>query len=821
MQSGHLLRNRYRIENRLAAGGFGETYIAIDEDYPDKRRVVVKHLKPQSTNPSVLEFARRLFENEGVTLAKLGEKTDLIPTLYAYFEEDREFYLVQEFIEGQTLTQELGTRRLSEPETIAIVREILVVLTEVHHQRIVHRDLKPDNIIRRSRDRRLVLIDFGAVKEVRHTNLQISNTPIAKSIGIGTTGYMPSEQAMGYPTAASDIYAVGAIALQCLTGKLPSELFDEDALEFKWQQLCVVSDRMTNILAKMVAPRQIDRYPNAMDAISAIDLLATPVIPTPNPVASTIIMPVPKVAAQTPLPTYISPASPPNSLPANIQAPPQHPQPLVSKQIDRSQPIKWAVPIGAGLVGLFLLSRLFTPPNPKTASIQSKSSPTQPAATPKPIGKEDRVALAEFDRAIEINAKDTSAYLKRANLKMRKLNDTQGALSDLNRAIQIDPNLAGAYNNRAVLKDDKLNDPQGSLADYNRAIQIDPNYALAYYNRGNLKKNKLDDTPGALDDYNRVIQIDPLVQAFVNRGSLKEYKLNDTPGALADYNQAIELNPNYADAYNSRGALKTNKLNDTKGALTDYNQAIQIDPNNANAYNNRGSLKANKLGDTPGALADYNQAIAIDPNYDDAYGERGVLKINKLNDMQGALVDLNRAIEINPKYANAYLNRGVLKMSKLNDTPGALADYNQAIEIDPKYADAYNTRGVLKYAKLNDLQGALTDYNRAIEIDPKNSSAQSNLAFVKYDLGDLSGAIQSWRKALTLNANDADAQLGLAVALYKQGQEAEAFKLGMAAIKIEKRSTDPNFLKQENNWSENILKDADKFLHVLSLRAFR
>jgi serine/threonine protein kinase/predicted TPR repeat methyltransferase len=792
MQSDHLLRNRYRIENRLSAGGFGETYIAIDEDYPDKRRVVVKHLKPQSTNPSVLEFARRLFENEGVTLAKLGEKTDLIPTLYAYFEEDREFYLVQEFIAGQTLTQELGTRRLSEPETIAIVREILVVLTEVHRQRIVHRDLKPDNIIRRSRDRRLVLIDFGAVKEVRHTNLQISNTPIAKSIGIGTTGYMPSEQAMGYPTAASDIYAVGAIALQCLTGKLPSELFDEDALEFKWQQLCVVSDRMTNILAKMVAPRQIDRYPNAMEAIVAIDLLVTPVIPAANPVASTIIMPVPKgvkAAPQTPpasSPTYISPAVA-NPLPANIPAPSPSPQPLAIGQIDRSKLIKWATIISAGLVSLFLLSRLFTRSTPKTASIQSKVSSTQPAATPKAVSKEDRASLAKYNQTIEINPKDANAYVDRAVLKASKLNDTSGAVADCDRAIQLDPNHAKAYLLRGVLKADKLNDTKGGLADYDRAIQINPDYDTAYFIRGALKTDKL----------------------------------NDTQGALADYNRAIQINANYVDAYVNRGVLKTNKLNDGQGALADYNRAIQIDPKHINAYLNRGVLRVYKLNDTSAALADYNRAIQIDSNYVDAYHKRGFLKTEKLNDAQGALADYNRVIQISPNYIDVYNDRGALKMSKLNDPQGALVDFERAIELNPKEANGYMNRGILKYAKLNDLQGAVSDYNRVIEIDPNNSSAQSNLAFVKYDLGDLPGAIQSWRKALTLNANDADAQLGLAVALYKQGQQAEAFKLGMAAIKIEKRSTDPNFLKQENNWSETILKDADKFLHALNLRAFR
>ncbi len=728
MQSGHLLRNRYRIENRLSAGGFGETYIAIDEDYPDKRRVVVKHLKPQNTNPGVLEFARRLFENEGVTLAKLGEKTDLIPTLYAYFEEDREFYLVQEFIEGQTLTQELGTRRLSESEKIAIVREILVVLTEVHRQRIVHRDLKPDNIIRRSRDRQLVLIDFGAVKEVRHTNLQISNAPIAKSIGIGTTGYMPSEQAMGYP--------------------------------------------------------------NAMESIVAIDLLAQTVMPTANPVASTIIMPVPKgakVAAQTPSPTYIPPVSA-NSSSANIQAPPQPQQALANKQIDQSKLLKWAVPIGAGLVSLFLLSRLFTPPTPKTASIQPKKvSSTLPAATPKAVSKEDRASLAKYNQTIEINPKDANAYVDRGVLKASKLNDTSGALADCDRAIQIDPNHAKAYLIRGVLKTDKLNDMKGGLGDYNRAIQINPDYDAAY---------------------------------FV-RGALKTETLNNTQGALGDYNRAIKINSDYANAYVNRGFLKTNKLNDGQGALADYNRAIKIDPKHTNAYRNRGILKEYKLNNISAALADYNRAIQIDSNYADGYYNRGALKTNKLNDSQGALADFDQAIQLNPNFADFYIDRGALKTTKLNDTPGALADFDRAIQIDPKNANAYMNRGVIKYTKLNDLQGSLADYNRAIELNPNNADTHNNLAFVKYDLGDLSGAIQFWRKALTLNTKDADAQLGLAVALYKQGQEAEVYTLGTIAIRAEKRSTDLAFLKKEKIWSENILKDAATFFQTPTMSAIR
>jgi eukaryotic-like serine/threonine-protein kinase len=353
MQSGHLLRNRYRIENRLFAGGFGETYIAVDEDYPDKRRVVVKHLKPQSNDPAVLDTARRLFDTEAVTLAKLGEKTDLIPTLYAYFEENKEFYLVQEFIEGQTLTQELGTRKLSEAETLKVVCEILTVLTEVHTNRIVHRDLKPDNIIRRLRDRKLVLIDFGAVKAVRQTTLNASNAKLSQSIGIGTDGYMPTEQAMGYPTSASDIYAVGAISLQCLTGKSPSELFDENDLVFKWQHLCSVSDRAVNILSKMVAARHLDRYANAMEAIKAIDLFVAPVAPVlmqtiPSPA------PTPQPISQPPQATF------PNPSPVTVKVPSKTPKLLTGRQIDRRNLIKWATLVGC--VGFVVMVCIFFHP---------------------------------------------------------------------------------------------------------------------------------------------------------------------------------------------------------------------------------------------------------------------------------------------------------------------------------------------------------------------------------------------------------------------------------------------------------------------------
>jgi tetratricopeptide (TPR) repeat protein len=306
----------------------------------------------------------------------------------------------------------------------------------------------------------------------------------------------------------------------------------------------------------------------------------------------------------------------------------------------------------------------------------------------------------ELNGQVAAIAKDTAPKADdyfAAGVQKYDKGDYPGALADFNRTIQLDPKNSLAYYNRALLKEDKLNDPQGGLADYNRTIAIDPNYYLAYNNRGLLKENELNDPQGALADYNQAIAIDPNNSfAYNNRGGLKKNKLNDPQGALADYNRAIQLNPKNDKSYNNRGNLKTENLNDDRGALADYNRAIQLNPNNTAAHNNRGHLKTYKLNDPQGALADYNRAIAIDTKNAFAYYNRSNLKTYKLNDPQSALADYNRAIQIKPNYAAAYNNRGILKFNYLKDRSGGISDMKQA-------------------ARLYQQQGRTQDYQDAID----------------------------------------------------------------------------------------------------------
>jgi eukaryotic-like serine/threonine-protein kinase len=368
MQPDQLLSNRYRIQKALAAGGFGETFVAVDTHLPSNPQVVVKLLKPSSNDPATLQVAQRLFDTEASTLEQLGKDNDRIPSLYAYFALKGDFYLVQEYIAGTTLTGELQEGKISESDTLAILKEILTGLTTVHRQNIIHRDLKPDNIIRRASDRKLVLIDFGAVKQVRAATVTTPST----TIGIGTEGYMPSEQGIGYPKPASDIYAVGAIGIQCLTGSLPHLLFNEDSLMIEWQHLCRVNRDLATVLNKMVAPDYRQRYANATEALDAIKSLISPTIPPQ------IQPPPPPV--QSPINKWVE-----TSLTKPIQQPINQRMKTPSTPIDRRNFLKWWGCGGIGVASAWVLNGVF-----------SNSSSLQTADVRSPAGTSPQLTKIQF-----------------------------------------------------------------------------------------------------------------------------------------------------------------------------------------------------------------------------------------------------------------------------------------------------------------------------------------------------------------------------------------------------------------------------------------
>lgn len=261
-----LLSGRYQINRVLGSGGFGCTYLAKDTQRPGNPTVVVKQLMPARRDTRFMEVARRLFDAEAEILLILGKHIQ-IPDLLAYFEENNEFYLVQEYIKGRLLTQELSSTNTVKDEafTIEMLKSVLQVLKFVHEHRVIHRDIKPDNIIRNSQDNRLVLIDFGAVKTMQPPNSE--KTELA-TVAIGTRGYAPPEQLAGHPRLASDIYALGMIAIQAVTGMQPQLLsINADTGNVEWRKMAKISDDLAAILDKMVCYHFSDRYQSAAEVL--------------------------------------------------------------------------------------------------------------------------------------------------------------------------------------------------------------------------------------------------------------------------------------------------------------------------------------------------------------------------------------------------------------------------------------------------------------------------------------------------------------------------------------------------------------------------
>ena len=280
-----LLSNRYQILETLGQGGFGKTFLAIDTQMPSVRKCVIKQLKPTlQQSQSIPQWLQERFKLEAAVLERLGENHPQIPCLYAYFPENNQFYLVQEWIEGETLSQVHQRRgNLSATEVREVLSSILPILDYIHAYRIIHRDIKPDNIIIRATDGQPVLIDFGIVKEAVATMIN-SDGKTAYSIALGTPGYMPSEQAAGRPVYSSDLYSLGLTAVFLLTGKTPQYLeTDPHTGEILWnQEIPDLDSDLTSIINRTLCFHPKDRF------LTAKKMLASLNISPPTATAATI-----------------------------------------------------------------------------------------------------------------------------------------------------------------------------------------------------------------------------------------------------------------------------------------------------------------------------------------------------------------------------------------------------------------------------------------------------------------------------------------------------------------------------------------------------
>ncbi|BCL39387.1 serine/threonine-protein kinase [Nostoc sp. MS1] len=264
-----VLNDRYRILKSLGQGGFGKTFLALDQKYQQNSEssdtknnfcVIKQFLAPSQTSYHSHK-AFELFQQESVRLAELG-KHPQIPQLLNTFEQEGKQYLVQEWVDGQNLQQELAeTGAFNEADIYQVLNELLPLLQFIHAHQVIHRDIKPANIIRRSQDHKLFLVDFGSAKYKR---LNWETETI-----IGSAEYAAPEQVRGKAVFSSDLYSLGVTCLHLLTQMSPFDLYDCSENVWIWQSYLVepISSSLEMILCKLVQPATKLRYQFAAEAL--------------------------------------------------------------------------------------------------------------------------------------------------------------------------------------------------------------------------------------------------------------------------------------------------------------------------------------------------------------------------------------------------------------------------------------------------------------------------------------------------------------------------------------------------------------------------
>jgi len=601
----NILGGRYQVIRQLAAGGFGQTFLAHDRHLPGHPICVIKQLKPRFSDASSLKTARRLFDTEAEVLYELGHHPQ-IPRLMAHFEENAEFYLAQEYIDGEPLDTVLGNGQPWEiTRSVALLQDILQVLAFVHTKNVIHRDIKPSNLLCRRDDGRIVLIDFGAVKQVNTQFLDPHSGRTNLTVSIGTEGYMPSEQTSGQPRFSSDVYAVGMVVIQAITGVRPQHLAEDPQTgEVAWREAnpaatAAIDPTLGAILDRMIYYDFRSRYPTAMAALAALKDLpaglqeASPEWYSPrerlevsNPAQVSQQQSPPPGPLGSGQPTEVVVGRPdsdlsgtrPDSLQATAEdatAVPLTPLRLLSSLTAAQR--RWLLALLAGVGGLFLLWNLR--PAHQTATSINPDPPLPETATPDQ--SRDELEVEDDSSAEEPPPAGQAANAALQEADMLRQQESYGqAIAVYDQAIAADASSAEAYWGKCYSLN-RSQQPEAAIAACDQALALDPN------------------NPDALSSKGYALQLQARPEA-----------------ALALFDQALAQAPSDADILTNRGTALLS-LQRSQAALDAFNQAIAAQPDHPEAWNNRGAALWD-LQRFEEAVSSVERAIEIKPDYDDA-----------------------------------------------------------------------------------------------------------------------------------------------------------------------------------------------------------
>jgi tetratricopeptide (TPR) repeat protein/tRNA A-37 threonylcarbamoyl transferase component Bud32 len=681
---GTLKNKRYQLIRQLGEGGFGKAYLAEDTENPhENKQCTIKQLEPAIADA---EIAKKMFIREGKILQQLDHPQ--IPKFIDYFEgEDAELYIVEEYINGNSLKQEITTQTKFTPEkVINFLNDVLPILEYLHGQNVIHRDIKPGNLIKRKEDNKFVLIDFGAIKQIVDPESN-SQSKTNLTISIGSDDYAAPEQLQRKPQLNSDIYALGMTAIQLLTGNHPSK-FERDAKDNVLSPQAYGS--LAAILNKMVRVKVTERYQNVDEIITDIKkiimLAEDPTITRPEPIFGSGIN---KVKSRRIILTLLT--------------------------------------VGT----IFLGITEFVYPFIRPLYYLHQGNALLDAYKPEE-------ALESFEEILEIqpNTNNAEVWNGRGDA-LYGSGRYDAAFASYQKANALDPNnpkilsnlgrIAYKLNAYADIKDKDNKSMQQALIYYQQALKVaqdDRDKSEAWSGQGIILMS-LGECQAALRAFeNARTETPDKPNVWIQEASVLQFCLHQPDKAKRIYEEALDIydrelkqNPNNLISWVDRGEVLNQLKRSPEDELDSYEQALKRNRNFYPALITKGTVLTN-LKRYKEALASFDQALTIHPKDYQTLYNRGFLLSQQLNDPDQALVSFQEALKISPFFYPAWSGRvEILIFVKKN--------YTEALSILDEKKEVYGDNPFYWYYRASCLQGlkqskeALESYDKALAINAK------------------------------------------------------------------------------------------------------
>jgi tetratricopeptide (TPR) repeat protein len=634
-----LLKGRYRLVRQVGKGGFGAVYQAEDTELGD-RHVAIKEMSQHGLEPEQLAALTEAFKSEALLLAKLVHPN--LPRIYEQFTENRRWYLVMDFIEGQTLEQHLNLLaegRLPVRMALQLGAQLASVLDYLHTRQppIIFRDLKPSNIML-GPESQVYLIDFGIARLFKPGQTR-------DTMAFGSLGYAPPEQyGKAQTTAQSDIYSLGAVLHQVLSGHDPAKT------PLHFAPLALTSLPELEALITRMLEHAPEKRPSSMAEVKQ-QLQALLEQCARSQTGTLEAVPV------------VTP--PPSTLVAAVDIPPV----LYDTKEEWNRVAKAHFKAGHYREALEAYDRVLA------LDAEDEWAYANRAET---LAKLERYqeAIRDFSRALELNQVNDWAWAHRGEA-YRLSEQYPEALADFEQALKLDPDYIWAVMSRGQVFE-ALRDYERAVEAFSRVVELDPEESWGYAHRGEayrmLKRNQ-----EALQDFSRAVALKPTYGwAYGSRGQVY-LSLNEYHQAILDLDRAIGLDPSLSWAWAHRGEAHR-LLENYHQAISDFDEAIKLHPQYSWAYARRGEAYR-QVGKYQEAIADCAQALELNPNNDFAYGVRGAT-YRAMKQYEQAIEDLNRALDLDPNDAWDYGQRGKA-YAGLKEYERAIADFDRALELQP------------------------------------------------------------------------------------------------------------------------------------------